>query len=294
MAERNKLNKVFIVGTVVEVNTQVREGNGKKYVNGKVVIKTTINDVENLIDCKVLAFEKTKSGEISKMFTNYCGLDGYLNKRVRVSAELAENFIPDQTNGTLKKFNQVNLKFINPAKSDDVDTATFEFNGFVVKPIYERKNKDDETIGYRIEIAQANYNNSNIQVIRFDVNAQDVNIVNAIEANYEAGATVEISGMLSSISTTETRTEEVAFGEPVVKTFVNTNRQYRITGGKEVIGEESPDYYPPEEIKQLVAAYKQADVERLAKAKEKEVGGEPETAPAQNSMASKIRTSSLI
>ena len=292
MAERNKINKVFIVGTIEEVSTQVRAtSDGRNFIGGKIVIKTVINDVENLIDCKVLAFEKTKTGDISKLFTSYKMLDGMLHKRVRVTAELAENYMPKQ-DGTLNKYNEVRLKFVSPAKSEDVDTATFEFNGFVVKSLYERKNKNDEVYGYRLEVAQANYNDSNVQVIRFDVNPQDVNIINAIEANYETGATIEINGLLSSISTTETKTEEVAFGDPIVKTFVKTDRQYRITGGKEVIGEESADYYSPEEIKKLIAAYKQSDVEKLAKEKAKEVGEEP--APAAASMASKIRTSSLI
>ena len=170
MAERNKINKVFIVGTIEEVSTQVRAtSDGRNFIGGKIVIKTVINDVENLIDCKVLAFEKTKTGDISKLFTSYKMLDGMLHKRVRVTAELAENYMPKQ-DGTLNKYNEVRLKFVSPAKSEDADTATFEFNGFVVKSLYERKNKNDEVYGYRLEVAQANYNDSNVQVIRFDVN----------------------------------------------------------------------------------------------------------------------------
>lgn len=292
-----KINKVYIVGEVEEVATEIRTTNdGRTYINGKIVVKSIVNGTENLIDVKVLAFEKTKSGETNRLYTNYTKLDSFLHKKVTISGELRDGSMVNNQ-GNLIHFNEIYLRFINPAKSDAVDTATFEYSGFVVKALYERKNKDDELLGYRIEVAQANYNDTAMSVLRFDVDKQDVNIAQAIEANYETQTTVSFSGVINYISISETRTEEVAFGAATPKTFVRSEKVFRITGGKEPYGEDDPAAYTAEEIQKFVADYKAADADRLEKAKN---GSDTETATtaapnaAAAAMQSKIRPNSLI
>ena len=286
--ERAKTNKVFVIGTVEEVNTLIRtSGNGKEYINGKIVVKTEVDGKPTMVELKVLAFAKNKNGEDNKMFLTYKTLDGMRGKRVKITGELREGSMIKQDGGSVIHFNEIYLKFINPARTDDIDCSTFEFSGFVVKPICERRNKDDEILGYRIEVAQANYDNTNIQVIRFDIDKNDVNIAQAIEANYLPGATVSFNGTLSYSSHVETRTEEVAFGEPVVKSYVQTEKSYRITSGQEAFPEDGPDTYRPDEIKKYIEAYKAADVARL----EKQVA---DSAPASTPMGEKTRVTSLL
>lgn len=289
--ELTKINKVEIVGTLTEVDTQVRTTNdGREYINGKIVVKTIQNEVENLIELRVMTFKMTKAGEVSKLFTTYSTLDSMLFKRVRIQGELREDGFVGQ-DGTLRKYNSIYLKFISLARETDLDCAKFDFSGFVTKSIYERRNKNDELLGYRLEVAQANYNNSNIQVLRFDIDAQDVNIQSAIDTYYTVGSTVEFSGIISYITTVETKIEEQAFGDPIVKTFTRSDKSFRITGGKEAYSEDAPDAYSKEIISTLVTAYKAADNDRIAKAK---LASEP--APVANSIAgmTKTRVTSLI
>lgn len=289
---RAKVNKVYVVGTVQEVNTNIRTSNdGRDYINGKVVVKTVVNDVESLIEMKVLAFAKTKSGDDNKVYQSYTKLDGYLGKRVKISGEFREGSMINQTSGGVNHFNEIYLKFVNPAKVDDMDCATFEYSGFVVKGLYERKDKEDALLGYRIEVGQANYNDTSMQVIRFDVHKDDLNIANVIESNYLVGSTVSFNGNITYISRKETKTEEVAFGDPVVKTFVVSDKTFRITGGNEPYGDEDPATYTQAEIKKFVEAYKAADAERIARAST----AEEESATPQGQAVSKItRASSLI
>ena len=190
----------------------------------------------------------------------------------------------------IRHFNTIRGTFFNKARTDEADTATFDFSGFVVKPIVERKNKDDETIGYRIEIAQANYNDTNMAVIRFDVNKNDINIAQAIESNYGVGSTVKIQGKISYETRVETKEEEVSFGEANKKTVIYTDKVYRITGGSQPLDEDNADCYPASEIKALVAAYKTADADKLASAKS--VDEEPAT-PAAKAMGGLISNSLL-
>lgn len=290
--ERMKINKVYVVGTVQEVNTNIRTAaNGRDYINGKVIVKSTINDVDSLIEMKILAFAKNKNGEDNKIYQSYTKLDSFLGKRVRVAAELREGSMVNQSTGGVNHYNEIYLKFINPARTDDIDCATFEYGGFVVKALYERKNKEDELLGYRIEVGQANYNDTSMQVIRFDVNKDDLNIANIIESNYVIGSTVSFSGNITYVSRTETRTEEVAFGDPIIKTFVVSEKTFRITGGNEPYGDEDPATYTEEEIKKLVEAYKSADAERVAK---ESVSNEEPVTPQGQAVSKLTRASSLI
>lgn len=294
MAEsRSKINKVYIVGTLVEVDTKIgtTAKDNREYISGKIVVKTISNGVESLIDIKLFSFAKKNNGEDNRVFASYKKLEGMLNKRVKVSGDLREDAMvrPD---GTIIKFNTINLNFINEAKQDDVDCATFEYSGFVVKQIYERKNKDEETIGYRIEVAQANYNDSNIQIIKFDIDKNDMAIIQAIESNYLAGETISFSGVITYKHRIETKTEEVAFGDPITKTFTTSEKVFRITGGKDVFPEDNPGKYTTSEIKDFIEAYKKADAERLEKSKTS--SDEASESAPQNSISKMTRTTSLI
>ena len=134
-----------------------------------------------------------------------------------------------------------------------------------------------------------------MSVLKFDVDKDDTNIAQAIEANYETGATVKFNGNLIYTSRTETKTEQVAFGDPIVKNITISDKAYRITGGDAPFEEDGPDTYTVDEIKKFVADYKAADAERLAKEKEKATA--PAAAPANSGaagMAKLTRPSSLI
>lgn len=275
MAERTRINKVEVVGTLSEVDTQIRTtSDGRNYINGKIVVKVNQNDQESLVEMKVIAFEKNKDGSISKLYTSYTGLETMLFKRVKLQGELREDSFVRQ-DGSIQKFNAIYLKFVGTARDSDVDCAKFDFSGFVTKSIYERRNKNDELLGYRLEVAQQNYNGTSIQVVRFDIDAHDTNIQSAVDTYYTVGATVEFSGIISYLVSTETKTEEQAFGDPIVRTFTRSEKSFRITGGKEAYGEDDPATYTMDEIHKFIEAYKAADADRIAKAKSAEAPAVP-------------------
>lgn len=264
-----KKNEVFIIGTLVDVKTDVRTSTeNKTYISGKASIKVIVNNVENIIEASIYAFEKTKEGADSKMFKSYVTLESLIGKRVRVTGSLGEGSIVDPSTGDVRHFNQINARFINAAYSTDTeDKATFEYSGFVVRPIYERRDKEDNLLGYKIEVAQANYYDNNCIVVRFDIDKNDTQKAAVIEANYVAGSTVEFSGTLGAVSTIETKTVEADFGDPIVKTFAKTEKSYSIVSGNLPLAEEDENAYKKPLIDTLIAAYKQADVDRVEKAR---------------------------
>lgn len=286
-----KKNDVFIVGTLVNVKTDVRTSDGKNYISGKISVKVVLNGVENIIDASIFAYEKTKEGADSKMFKTYAGLESMLNKRVRVTGSLGEGAIVDQSTGDVRHFNQINARFINPAYTTDTeDKATFEYSGFVTKSLFERKDKEDNLLGYRIEVAQANWNDDNCIVVRFDVDKDDIRKAETISAHYLPGATVEFQGVLTSVTTMETKTVEADFGEPIVKVFPKTEKAYTIVSGNLPLDENDENAYSEAFKRQLVAAYKQADVDRVEKARNSATTDSTPVNPAAAAMGAITRS----
>ena len=70
---RTKTNKVYIVGTLVEVDAEERvsKSTGKDFISGKAVIKSVVENVENLIEVKFIAMKKNKDGSDNKNFIAY-------------------------------------------------------------------------------------------------------------------------------------------------------------------------------------------------------------------------------
>ena len=286
-----KKNDVFIIGELVEVKTDVRTSSeGKTYVSGKISVKVVVDGVENIIEASIYSFEKTKNGTDSKMYKSYITLDSLLGKRVRVTGSLGEGSIVDPSTGDVRHFNQINAKFINAAYSTDTtDKATFEYAGFVTRPLYERRDKEDNLLGYRIEVAQANWDDTNCIVVRFDVDKDDTQKAAVIESNYLVQSTVEFSGTLSAISTIETKTVEADFGEPITKTFAKTEKTYSIVSGNLPLAPDAEGAYNDSIVKTLVAAYKQADVERV-EAKRNQAAAEAVASTPDNAAAAAMNS----
>lgn len=291
-----KKNDVFIIGTLVDVKTDVRtSSDNKTYISGKVSTKVIVNGVENIIDASIFAYEKTKEGAESKMYKAYLALDGMIGQRVRITGSLGEGSIVDESTGDVRHFNQINARFINKAYTTDTeDKATFDYSGFVTRELYERKDKEDNLLGYRIEVAQANYNDTNCIVVRFDVDKNDIKKADTIATHYLAGSTVEFQGTLGAVTTMETKTVEADFGDPIVKTFAKTEKTYMIVSGNLPLAEDDENAYSANDKKTLVAAYKQTDTERVEKARSSVATETSSANPAAAAMGALTRRSSLI
>ena len=151
------------------------------------------------------------------------------------------------------------------------------------------RDKEDNLLGYRIEVAQANWDDTNCIVVRFDVDKDDTQKAAVIESNYLVQSTVEFSGTLSAISTIETKTVEADFGEPITKTFAKTEKTYSIVSGNLPLAPDAEGAYNDSIVKTLVAAYKQADVERV-EAKRNQAAAEAIASTPDNAAAAAMNS----
>lgn len=251
----NTKNNVYLVGELVEVK-DFKEGNydGKNYVATTIVVKSIVDGVELLTEARSFTNELKKDGTTNKNYSTMKNISTLLNKRVVVSgAQLrGERFWSPRTN-QLANSVKISFNIIRTASQKDEDKATFDFGGFVTRPLQEVVDENNNVKYYQITLGQANYSETNMFEVAFTVDASNVAAARAIENMYTAGSTVEVSGNYRTIVTTIEKVTEVAFGDPVVKKFNSVDRKLVITSGSEPITGEGE--YTEEAITKLIAAY---------------------------------------
>lgn len=272
------LNKIYVVGTLTEVEIRKGSKDGKEYVGGSCVV--TVNGQP--IELKFFSNQLKKDGTVNKKYNNILELENMKGRRVSVNGELGSRAFYQASAGQVITFNELNGGFFNLAKDTVADVATFEFSGYVIRPLYERLNKEEKLIAYEMEIGQADYTGENLRVIRFTVDKDSAKIVSAIQGSYTKGATVSINGEIHYQINEVEKKEEVAFGEPIVKKFTNVIKTFLITGGKPVIVSEAA--YTPAQISALETAYSEylQSVEKEAKSQVQSGQVAVTPAPARN------------
>lgn len=258
MAEKDnvlKENKIHVVGTIEEVDLKrdVSRNNNKNYIGGNIVIKSDIDGREQLTTLNLFAFERTKEGKENSFYKTYDGLEERIGERVSVDGELEENRFYSERNDSLISQVRNRAKFINKANDGDEDTASFTFGGYVVKPLSERLNKDEELIHYEIVLGQADYSGSKPIYLTFAVDPDHEKAVKFMQDNYEVGETVRVTGDIEIVHEQNEVVEENAFGEDNVRVFDNIFRTYKITGGSEPYEKNA---YEEEYILDLAETYK--------------------------------------
>lgn len=286
----NNKNNVYLVGELVEIK-DFKEGfygDNLNYVSATVVIKSIVNDQELLTEAKTFINELKKDGTPNKNYSVIKNIQNMLNKRVVISGATlrGERFWSAKTNQLVNSV-KVNFNLIRLASSrDNEDTVTFEFGGFVTRPLQEVVDENNVVKYYQITLGQANFKEDNMFEVSFTVDADNEKAARAIENMYEAGATVEISGVCRTIVNVVEKTTEVAFGDPIVKKYNNVDRKFVITSGSEVITGEGE--YTADVIDRLVAAYKAEGKEIQSKASNAATDSSVSNAPKPRSKNSSL------
>lgn len=245
-------NRVNVVGELVEVDLKTghSQSSGKEYISGDLQIKSIIDGREQVTTVSLMTMALKNDGTPNSFFANYQKLDELIGKRVQVSGEIDENRFFAERDSQLISYNRIRGVFVNEARANDQDQATFEFSGFIYQPLTEIMDQEGELIGYDILLAQGNYNQSKMIVARLSV--QNEKIAEAIRGLYQTYDTVKFTGNYLVETETEEHVEETAFGEPIVSTRTKTRRSFVITSGSNPI---EVGAYTDEKIRELNAEY---------------------------------------
>lgn len=179
--------------------------------------------------------------------------------RVSVSgktAKLVENMWVDKRTGAVKTGFQISSNFINSARESDKDTAKFEVTGVVLGMRPEQDKEGEETGRLIVNIGLVGYAGK-VNVI--ETIAED-NAKSFIEDNWNKSDTVTVAGIINMTQKVTTYTEEVGFGEPIVRHRTESCRELLITAGSRE-GADEDHAYDEDDIK---AALKERQAKKEA------------------------------
>ncbi len=262
-------NEVVVVGTLVDNGLEIKESQGgQTYITGNIAVKSVINGEEQVFEFRLFSFQYKKgTTETNGLFRTYSNLDTKIGSRVKVIGSIEENRFFQERTGQIVSFNLNAGRFIYDVTDKTPDSATFEFAGYVDKPVHEKTNKDGEVLHYELVLGQANYNGTKPVMVKFQVPADNKRAVAYMERNYEKGTTVTINGNLSVEVEKITKEEEVAFGDPIVKEYINTFKAYQIVSGSEPIF--GKNEYTNAIIRTFANAYEDEAIDIQNKAKDR-------------------------
>ena len=297
MADKKELKNYFVVvGRLKAVNFRNEEKKAEQ-VSARATIESEIEGKTLTFEIDFFSKAVTNAGAPNKLYAAYCDLPNHIGQKIKVTGDFRENRYYDVTKEVIVGSNLLNGRFIN-YDTQDTDSASFEFQGFIVQGLVEKINKNNEVYGYTISIGQEGYKENSLTVIKFNVEATPENSGNIdyIRENYLPGYSVTVFGKLDFH--TEVTTQEIGeggFGGPIVREFKNTYRNFYITKGTTPFSpDEDKAFYNDDKIAVLVNSYKSRDVELEKEAKEKNVTPTSTPTSSVSTPAPKKRTGSLI
>jgi hypothetical protein len=259
-----KTNSFHVVGTLVDVvsKTGTFKQNGHNYINATATIKSTIEGQENIYKVRFFSSDVKADGTPNKLYSVYSSLESnFKGHRVSIDGSIRENRFVGK-DGQIHSGQSLEGKWISAANESNMDEGTWSIAGFVVKDVAEKTNKNNEIYRYDFAIGQANYKEDNMSMFTLHIAPGNNVILNGVR-KYNVGDTISLDGKLNFIETVSTVEDNSnAFGEPLVKTYINHNNNFFITRGSNPITDPADaDKYSSQQINALVAAYKAATVE---------------------------------
>lgn len=240
-------NVVKIEGILSEIDlkytTLVKDNVEVKGVGGsiKVRVDTIINNVETQLEIPVHMFatQYTKKGTINPAYES---IERVMNEYVSIAAadidradriritrgQIAMNEYYGQ-NGNLVSFPRITASFITKIRKDECKPdASFNVTFVVGAKKYEVDREGVETDRYSV-IGMIPQYGGKLDVVPFV--AINPGVIDGVSNYWNEGDTVRATGKLNFTSKTETYTQEVDFGDPVVSTRTISVSELVITGG---------------------------------------------------------------
>lgn len=293
MSNLLKTNTFKIVGKLTSANVEqkAKTTDGSTYVMVNAVVVSSINGVENDYEITFYANQLTADKKVSTLFNQYVSMPSLIGKKVEVSGSIRSNRFYSSKDDQMKNAQTLSGRFIHGVADSVEDSAIFEVGGFLVSALTEKKNKQNEIYAYEVGMGVANYNEDNMSLITLHIRPTDREIINGLK-NYQVGNTFTLNGSLNFITkiVTQEDSSEGGFGQKIVRTFTNKQKNYWVEGGSAVITD--PDQaYSSALVRTLTSAFKAKDVELQNNAKSK---GETSAAPVEDAPVITSRQASLI
>lgn len=282
---RQAINNVKIAGQLAEQDIKytsyTRDGSTVEAISGSIKIKVAQNVDGKPVDMEIpvymFANKITKAGNENKAYTeiekiknefiSLATVDGNTDEADYVAitkGQLQPNEYYDKNN-VLQSYPRVKGTFVNRLRKDKpiTEEATFEVEMFITGMGYKVDADGNETEEFIVSGVVPGYGDR-AEVLTFK--SLNPKVTASLQDYWNIGDTVKAKGLLNFTATTETITEELGFGEPIVKIRSIFSSDLLIDGGSDTPYEEGMAYQAAD-IKQALAER----MTRLEIAKEKSV-----------------------
>ena len=293
MSNLLKTNTFKIVGklTAAEVEQKTKTTDGSTYVIVNAVVVSNIGGVENDYEVSFYANQLTADKKISTLFSQYVKMPDLIGKKVEVSGSIRSNRFYSARTDQMANAQTLSGRFIHGVADSIEDSAIFEVGGFLVSALTEKKNKQNEIYAYEVGMGVANYSEDNMSLIILHIRPNDREIINGLK-NYQVGDTFTLNGSLNFITTVVTQEDsgEGGFGQKVVRTFTNKQKNFWVEGGSAKVSDPE-EAYSSALVRTLTSAFKAKDVEIQNNAK---TNAKPTAAPVEDAPVITNRQAGLI
>jgi hypothetical protein len=238
---KESFNKVTLIGKLVSKDIKqgvVKQGDrqGQNYISAKFVVRVADNSD---IQVEAFAFEKTNSGDTSKIYSNmltveedYVSIEkGGEDTADIVAVKNGRYAINDYVgqDGMVKSFPKFTTSFITRDARIEESQSTFEVE-MAIQTIKEEKDKDGETTG-RVIVSGfiVNYNGSVAPITLISPKDDEDGIGDFILDTFSAGESVRLNGDIIYATVVKESTAGNSFGRKTSTTV--QERELVIRGG---------------------------------------------------------------
>lgn len=270
------INNITITGTLVDASKLktgiFKRGNsiGKQYISGDVSVKCVLDGAENIIPISLFSSEVTQDGKPSKLFETYSKLPSQVGQRFTFSSAALEEHRYVGQKGEVVRSQRIRGRFVNDARPNEADNATFQLNGYVARGLEEKKNKAGEVYLLELVLGQANYRGDSAQMFYLNLPLDAIEWKQALLKNYVPGVTVSVDGDIRYITEQkeiETDSGENLFGTPMKKTVINTYRYFYIKHATTPLKRDDPNAYTMDSMQTFKEARSAEDIRLINEAK---------------------------
>lgn len=290
---RECINEVTIEGILSENNlrysTYTKEGREVEAISGdvKIRLEQVINGETKEIEIPVYFFTNkiTKAGKqsvaydsletVMKEYISIAASDIDRADRIRINGtgRLSEN-VYFLENGNKIESPRIQAQFITRVRKENYKPeATFAAEFVVTEKGYVLDKDGIETSDYSLLGAVVGYNDR-LDLLKFTANSP--NVINVVSSYWDVGDTVRAQGKLNFSQEVKLISQDVDFGEPIVRKETKKTTQLLITGGSQT-PLEGELAYNPEDVRQAM----KARLYNLEKKRESDMAKAKKKAPSQ-------------
>jgi len=272
------INNVNLHGLLVENSlvANVSKKNGKNYIGGNLIVEVkndaSVADGVSQVPVNFFAFEFKKDGNPNKIYQSLASVMNNYKSAAEVGRENAdyvsitggrieENFFFTQDLRFISTF-RISSNFVNRAKEKELGKGTFEVETYINSIDEEEDPINPENSRLVIVGLVPNFF-GRVYRLRFYVDGEKAQ--NYVNSNYSPGDTVKLGGELVNRQIKTTYTEEMEFGEDIVRTYTNSRKELVAIQGSAPFEETTA--WKEENIK-AAAQERQNEIDRLKQEKE--------------------------